>query len=136
MGHGESTLQICIVEDDADTGDLLAELLTSMGHSSEIALSAESLLMRDHFDDFDLFLIDLGLPGLDGITLARTLRNNPDALHTSMVAVTGRGNPRERVNLALQAGFDAVYAKPMSVTDLARVLAQVRPRVRGSGAAG
>jgi len=71
----------------------------------------------------DVALIDVGLPGLDGLAVARAARGTPAARDTVLVAVTGYGQPEDR-RRALEAGFHWFLVKPIEPDELARVLEQ------------
>jgi CheY-like chemotaxis protein len=74
-------------------------------------------------ETFDAFLLDIGLPGMDGTELARRLRVMPVGRNALMVAVTGYGQHFDRRN-ALRAGFDFYFVKPVEPPKLLAVLAQ------------
>jgi two-component system, sensor histidine kinase len=67
-------------------------------------------------------LIDLGLPGLDGLELARRIRASPDARGMRLVALTGYGSTADRARCRA-AGFDVHLVKPVDRETLERVLA-------------
>ena len=70
----------------------------------------------------DVILIDLGLPGLDGYEVARTLRGSAFGRTATLIAVTGYGQTEDR-RRSSEAGFDAHLVKPVSPEALARLLA-------------
>jgi PAS domain S-box-containing protein len=104
---------ILIVEDNEDTRESLRLLLESLGHSVlEAADGGHGLaLARQHQPE--VVLIDLGLPGLDGYEVARTLRSSPFGKSTLLIAVTGYGQAEDR-RRSEEAGFDAHLVKPVS----------------------
>ena len=72
----------------------------------------------------DVALIDLGLPGMDGYTLARMVREHPGGAETRLVAVTGYGQSRDRER-ALAAGFDRHVTKPVDPLALERLVSEL-----------
>ena len=85
---------------------------------------------------FDVALLDIGLPVMSGYELAHRLRESPAAAEIALVAVTGYGQPRDRLASG-DAGFDAHLVKPVDLEQLAHVVAtltkgrQRRPQTHG-----
>ncbi len=113
--------RILIVEDNADSRDMLKSLLEIYGY--DVTAAADGLVGLDLLQnrDFDLALVDIGLPGIDGYELARTLRR--DARHDGirLVALTGYGADADR-RAVKEAGFDDHLIKPLRREDLDTVL--------------
>lgn len=109
-------LRLLLVEDDPTVAEVLTGLLRAQGH--EIAHVAHGLaaLTEVAVQDFDLCLLDLDLPGLDGLALARQLRSQGYA--RPLIAVTARADA-EAEPLARQAGFDGFLRKPLTGAMLA-----------------
>ena len=118
-------LRAVVIDDNADARELLCAMLESHGH---IVMSAGdgpgglALIERDHPD---VALVDLGLPGLDGLSLARAVREHRPDLRTRLVALTGYGQAGDRERTKA-AGFDAHLTKPTSVDDILASLTQAR----------
>lgn len=113
--------RVLVVDDNADTVRLLARLLTRRGHQVLTALDGISALKAA--DDFkpETFILDIGLPGLDGYSLARRLR--ADGFSTAqMIAISGYAQENDRVR-AREAGFDHHFAKPVDIDALSSLLA-------------
>jgi two-component system, sensor histidine kinase len=77
-------------------------------------------------DAFDVAVVDLGLPGLDGYAVARRARETLGANSPLLVAMTGYGGPNERAASA-HAGFDVHLVKPVPPETLAEIIAKPRP---------
>lgn len=126
--------RIIIVEDDSDYGALLDRMLRARGHETRVALDAlDATLMAADFRP-ELAIIDLGLPGMDGLELATWLCVHPKLKQTVFIAVTG--NPA--VTLARpkgDAGFHAYLTKPIDIDALLELSEQLRPTLEGSTAA-
>jgi DNA-binding response OmpR family regulator len=128
--HGQRAEQaakrrIIIVEDDSDHGLLLERMLRARGHDTRIALDAlDATLMAADFRP-ELAIIDLGLPGMDGLELATWLCAHPKLKQTVFIAITG--NPA--VTLARpkrDAGFHAYLTKPIDIDALLELAEQKR----------
>ncbi|HET7540277.1 MAG TPA: response regulator [Polyangiaceae bacterium] len=123
--------RVLLVEDDHDYGQLLARLLQARGHETRIALDAlDGTLMAADFQP-DLAIIDLGLPGMDGLELATWLSVHPRLKQTVFIAVTG--NPT--VTLARpkrDAGFHAYLTKPIDIDALLELSEQIRVKLAQS----
>jgi DNA-binding response OmpR family regulator len=126
----EEAISIVYVEDDARLARLTAKYLES--HGVRVSLAAEgregvALVLRERPD---VVLLDLMLPGIDGLEVCRQLRGRID---TPIIMVTARGEEADRV-IGLEGGADDYIAKPFSSRELlARIRAQAR---RGRGRAG
>jgi DNA-binding response OmpR family regulator len=114
-----------IVDDDHDYGVLLARLLHARGHETRVALDAlDATLMTADFRP-ELAIVDLGLPGMDGLELVTWLCAHPKLKHTVFIAITG--NPT--VTLARpkgNAGFHAYLTKPVDIDALLEFSEQKR----------
>ncbi|NGZ86216.1 response regulator [Duganella aceris] len=119
-------MRIVVVDDDAEARHLMAELLGALDHEAVTFANAESVWMYRDLDDVDLFLLDVGLPGLDGITLGRSLKAGPGGERALVIAVTG-GSPNGEAQ-ALSAGFDDYIHKPLNLDRLKNLLAAAASR--------
>jgi CheY-like chemotaxis protein len=111
----KSSRCVLIVEDDDDSREMLGELVTAFGHRAVAAASAREALEQARDQKPDLALIDIGLPEVDGLELARLLRiamAETPGLCPRLVALTGYsdGDTRETADAA---GFDAFVVKPI-----------------------
>jgi len=123
---------ILLVDDDPLIGELINDYLE--GHGFRVATAANGMQMRQRLEggSFELVLLDLGLPGEDGLTLVRWLR---ERWHGAIIIVTGRGEAVDRV-VGLELGADDYVSKPFDLRELlARVRAVLR-RAQVSAAAG
>ena len=114
-------LRLLLVDDNTDSVSVMAELLTIMGHEVATAHNAEDALVLARARQPDTILLDLGLPGTDGYTLARMLRAEPAFAQTRLIAHTGYGSEQDRER-SRQAGFDYHLVKPANFDDLERAL--------------
>jgi PAS domain S-box-containing protein len=118
-------LRLLVVDDNVDAATTLAMVLEATGH--EVFIEHESLraleLARSALPD--ACLLDIGLPDIDGIELARRLRAQPETAHSVLIAVSGYGQEQDR-RLALEAGFSHHLVKPVDLEALSALLGTVR----------
>jgi DNA-binding response OmpR family regulator len=113
--------RVLIIEDDADGREMLRLLLQIWGHQVEVAADGLQGIQKSCAGRFDVILIDIGLPGMDGYQVARQLRNAPGGRDLVLIALTGHGQPEDR-RRALAAGFDEHFTKPVDPQELAEKL--------------
>lgn len=128
----EKNARVLIVDDDVDIQDLLFAALDDEGFIVDVAGDGKSGLQLIQDNEYDIVVLDINLPGLNGFALCRELRNH---LHVSVpiLMLTLRASVDERVE-GLDAGADDYLTKPFEVPELlARMRALLR---RGRPAAG
>jgi CheY-like chemotaxis protein/anti-sigma regulatory factor (Ser/Thr protein kinase) len=135
---GLASARVLVVDDNPDAAATLAEALSAQGHDVRLAVDGPSAL--DLTAEFvpDVALLDLGLPVMDGLELARALKQRPGVEGVRLVAVTGYVRARDQQQTRA-AGFDAHLVKPYEVSRLdalIRRLAGRGPQVGGEGLAG
>jgi len=114
---------LLIVEDDPDIVDLIRRYFSTQGFDVSAASDGASMRSVIESRDVDVVLLDLGLPGEDGFTLTRQLR---ERWKGALIIVTGRGDSIDRV-VGLELGADDYVTKPF---DLRELLARVRSVLR------
>ncbi|MBL8255263.1 MAG: response regulator [Pseudoxanthomonas mexicana] len=115
------SLEILLVEDDATVADVVTGLLRARGHRVTHAPHGLAALAEVVSTEFDVAFLDLDLPGLDGMALARQLRLQ--GVTTPLIALTARTDA-EAEPLARQAGFDDFVRKPVTGDMLAEAIAR------------
>jgi PAS domain S-box-containing protein len=115
------TLRLMVVDDNADAAHMLQLLLEGSGHDVVVENDALAALDRARREQFDAFLLDIGLPRMEGRELARRLRHSDANSSAVLVAVTGYGQQCDRVS-ALESGFDHYFVKPVDAERLLEVL--------------
>jgi CheY-like chemotaxis protein len=106
-----ASLRILLVEDDRTVADVMSGLLQAQGHHVVHVAHALDGLSEAAADVFDVALLDLDLPGLDGLALARQLRRQ--GFDVPLVAITARADADAEPE-AMQAGFDCFLRKPLT----------------------
>jgi DNA-binding response OmpR family regulator len=119
--------RILIAEDEERLAAFLEKGLRASGYTTTVVGdgAAASAMARD--EDFDLVVLDLGLPGKHGLEVLRDLRETGNRL--PVIVLTARGDPDDRV-AGLEAGADDYVGKPFHFEEL---LARIRARLRGDG---
>jgi len=117
-------MRILIVEDDALLADGVAQILRANGYTVDATDSGDDALETAARERFELLLLDIGLPGMDGYEVLRRLRMAEDPI--PVLVMTARGAVSERVH-GLDLGADDYLAKPFAMDELsARVRALIR----------
>ena len=127
--------RVLIVEDEAPIRELLRLHLSLAGFAVDEIGDGTAALDRLRAERYDLVLLDLMLPGLDGITLCRAIRAQGPNVATPLLMVTARDTESDKV-LGLESGADDYLAKPFGIREmLARVGAILRRSERAEIAA-
>jgi DNA-binding response OmpR family regulator len=113
-------MRILIIEDEAKLARHIASALTEAGHDPAIAHDGEVGVQKARETVFDLIVLDVGLPGMDGFAVLRRLRGT--GLTARILMLTARGEVSDRVT-GLQLGADDYLSKPFAMQEL---LARVR----------
>ncbi|HSL64354.1 MAG TPA: response regulator transcription factor [Gaiellaceae bacterium] len=117
--------RVLIAEDEERIASFLEKGLRANGFTTEIAADGESALRRARRGQFDLLILDIGLPVIDGFAVLRALRESGSSL--PVVILTARDHVRDTV-AGLEGGADDYITKPFRFEEL---LARVRVRLRG-----
>lgn len=120
--------RILIAEDEPRIASFVEKGLKANGFTTSVAVDGHEAVSKARSGSFDLLILDLGLPGLDGFQVLRELRERGSAL--PVVILTARDSVQDTV-LGLEGGADDYLTKPFSFEEL---LARVRVRLRGERA--
>ena len=121
--------KILIVDDEPKIVRLVADYLEAAGFAVTTARSGDEALMRTRTEEPDLVVLDLGLPGLDGLDVTRTLRRDGEL---PIIMLTARDDETDRI-IGLELGADDYVTKPFSPRELvARVRAVLRRHASAS----
>ena len=113
--------RVLVVDDNRDSADSLAQLLATLGHDVRTVYDGESAIAEAGRFRPHVVLLDLGMPGLDGLQTARRLRAAHPGEAMFLVAVTGWGQARDR-HQTHAAGFDAHLVKPVAHVELGALM--------------
>ncbi|GHA72664.1 hybrid sensor histidine kinase/response regulator [Cognatilysobacter bugurensis] len=114
-------LSVLVVDDNDDAAQVLAMFVEMIGHHATVEHNSRDALARAKRERPQVCLLDIGLPDIDGIELARRLRASPETADATLIAITGYGRDQDRAD-ALEAGFDHHFVKPVDTARLADVL--------------
>lgn len=115
------TNRILIVDDDDDLREALAGMLQDLGYETRAGRDAETALGLLEWEDFDVAVVDLRLPNVDGVELCKRIAGNHPTLR--VVFITAYGNV-QAVVAAMQAGAHDFITKPCSGTELGQAVAR------------
>jgi CheY-like chemotaxis protein len=119
-------LRIVLVDDNEDARELVAHMLESAGHTVQLAHDGPSGLEAILESRPDAALIDIGLPGMTGLDVARALRERCPDLPTRLVAFTGYCGA-DSIARATEAGFEDHLVKPATLEAVLKCLGDGQP---------
>jgi Response regulators consisting of a CheY-like receiver domain and a winged-helix DNA-binding domain len=113
-----------IIEDDKDIADLIAIHLTDLGFEADKSFDGKEGLLKALGNSYRIILLDIRLPGLDGMEVCKKIRL--ERIHTPILMVTSKSEEIDKI-IGLEIGADDYITKPFSIRELmARVKAMVR----------
>jgi DNA-binding response OmpR family regulator len=116
--------KILVIEDNEDLAQLLELHLRDLSYEVDLALDGDDGLAKFQSNDYDLVILDLMLPGIDGLEICRRIRTK--SAYTPILMLTSKASELDRV-LGLEMGADDYVTKPFSIRELmARVKAIFR----------
>ena len=113
--------RILVVDDNLDAGETLIQLLSANGFAVRHVPDGNGALLAVNDFSPDLAILDIGLPDMDGYSLAGRLRALPDNSRLPLVALSGYGEGSD-VAHAREAGFDRHLTKPVRIAELIGVI--------------
>jgi CheY-like chemotaxis protein len=119
--------KVLIVDDNATNLKLVRYVVEAAGHEVTTAIDAESTLAVLARGTPDVILMDLQLPGVDGLELTRRIKANPDTAGIAIIAVTAYAMKGDREK-ALDAGCDEYVTKPIDTRALPLVIGRYAQR--------
>jgi CheY-like chemotaxis protein/anti-sigma regulatory factor (Ser/Thr protein kinase) len=122
----QSRRRVLIVDDNEDVAAALAEFLGLEGHQTWIAHDGLQAIEIVKATELDVVLMDLGMPGFDGIETAKRIRTLPGCARLRMAALTGWGQASDRARTR-EAGLDWHLVKPINTTFLSELIAKLEP---------
>ena len=116
--------RVLVVEDNVDVADSLAMILEVFGHAVQITHDGVAALAAVQTCTFDIVLLDIGLPGMDGYDVARRIRGELGPTTPALVALTGYGRDEDKAR-SRAAGFDQHLVKPIDPDMLGPLVARL-----------
>jgi two-component system, OmpR family, alkaline phosphatase synthesis response regulator PhoP len=129
-----SMSRVLIVEDDPDIAQLIAHYLQKAGHTTECLTSGSAVVPHARSSAPDVVLLDLMLPGMDGLMVCQALRAQRETAGIPIIMLTARGDEGDRI-AGLELGADDYVTKPFSPGELTARVAAVLRRTRRTGPA-
>lgn len=117
-------LHIMVVDDNLDAALSLGQLLELEGHRVTVKTNAAQALLASEDEPAEVYLLDIGLPDMDGYALAQRLNRQPGTRHAMLIAVTGYGQA-EDVAQSLASGFHHHFVKPLDPIRLLAAIAAI-----------
>ena len=115
VGYAGRQRHVLVVDDQTEHRQLMVDILTPLGFCLQEAISGRDCLQKNQTTAFDLILLDLSMPDMDGLEAARRLRQN--GYTVPIVVLTANAYATDRVN-AMNAGCNDFLAKPLQVSEL------------------
>lgn len=111
--------KILLIDDDQDTRDIYSEFLTDAGYSVELAKDGEDGLVKILEGGYDLILLDIMMPKLDGITVLKKLKENPPTIYNGPIVMLSALDQDHVVKSAMDLGAVGFLAKAGMTPELA-----------------
>ncbi len=124
LPQSTKSLRILVVDDNRDAAQVLSMFLSTLGHQVIVEHDPLRALDRIRSETPDACMLDIGLPGMDGNTLAMQIRALADRRKMMLIAISGYGNEQD-IKMAMVAGFDHYLVKPANTAKLAELLAEL-----------
>ena len=122
-----SSLRVLVAEDNSVNQKLALRLLEKLGYSADIAANGLEVLQALDREPYDVVLMDVQMPELDGLEATRQIRARwPDGTRPRIIAMTANAMPEDR-EACFEAGMDDYVAKPIRPEELAKALRGARP---------
>ncbi|MBI2186637.1 MAG: response regulator transcription factor [Acidobacteria bacterium] len=129
-----TAVRILVAEDDRDIAELISHYLRKSGWSPYVAAAGDEALAYARRHPVDAIVLDLMLPGMDGLEVCRALRADRTTAAVPIIMLTARAEERDRIR-GLELGADDYVAKPFSPNELVARIRAVTRRARRGGAA-
>lgn len=130
----ESSKRIMVVEDERDIGELVLRYLQKEGFTAYRIGDGRTALARAEAELPDLVILDLMLPGMDGLEIVRRLRQNDRTMLLPIIMMTAKGEESDKL-IGLETGADDYIAKPFSLKELVARVKSLLRRVERSDTA-
>lgn len=118
-------MRVLVIEDDSETADYICSSLKALGHVTKLASDGKQGFLDALDSDFDVMVVDRMLPGLDGLSLVKSVRSAN--VSTPILFLSAMGGLNDRVD-GLEAGADDYLAKPFAFSELSARLSALARR--------
>jgi len=127
--------KILIVDDDPDMRPLMRLTLAKLGHQTSLAATGTEGLRLAESESFDLMVLDLMMPDIDGYEVMRRLRSNPATMNLPIIVLTARTQAAD-YDSAIESGADAYLPKPFDPDTLHRKIGELLKRAEAAQSSG
>ncbi len=117
--------KVLVVEDDPINMELVIEIVKSVGFTVDVAVTGEDAVKKTEKEAYDLIIMDIELPGMDGVAAAKIIRSKPGYKNTPVIALTAYAMKGDRERFLAQ-GFNEYIPKPVNVADFLKLLNKYR----------
>jgi CheY-like chemotaxis protein len=126
-------MKILFVDDDAMNRRVVKDMLSVVGAQMDEADCGESGLLQVEAEDYHVILMDLRMPGMDGLTATRRIRQRGDSKSTVPIIVVTADTSSDLAERCASAGADSVLMKPVAMASLIDTIGQLMARSSSSG---
>jgi len=120
-----SMVKALLVEDNPLNMELIIEILRSQGFTVDTAVDGEKAVIMAEKSTYDLILMDIALPGIDGVETAKKIKSKPQYKNVPFVALTAFAMAGDKERL-LNAGFNEYVSKPLDVHEFVKKMEKYR----------
>ena len=121
---------VLIVDDEPVTAESLADMISLLGHKAQVTLSPRTAIQSIQRKAPNLILLDLNMPGVDGLEVCRYIKRDPAASDIPVIFITAEDDPTV-IEKAKEAGASGYMVKPVDFEALETVLSQAIPSSNG-----
>lgn len=114
-------VNVLVVEDNPLNRELVLEILNSQGFSADEAKDGEEAIQKAEKNVYDLIIMDIGLPGMDGVEVTKIIKSKPKYKFVPVVALTAFAMKGDKEKF-LKSGFDSYASKPINVSEFVEIL--------------
>ena len=115
---------IIIIDDNKDLNDITCQLLSILGYDVVSAFSGQDGIDKAREKGPKVILCDIGMPGMDGYDVAKTIRQDRDLRDIYLIAISGYSSQTD-IDRSIEAGFDKHIGKPIDLQTLKTILDEV-----------
>ncbi len=125
MEENKKMTKVLVVEDNPFNMELVLEILDGMGFGATGAVNGAEAIKNVEKEVYDLVLMDIELPGMDGVAISKIIRSRPQYKNVPMIALTAYAMKGDKERF-LAAGFDDYISKPLDVPDFMKRMEKYR----------